>query len=457
MPSRRRALKLTGAGVASILPVSSSLCKANAGDDVRKVLVIGAGISGLAAAKELVDAGCDVTVLEARSRIGGRTWTSNQWDKIPLDMGASWIHGTVGNPITQLARLARAKTTSTSYDSAITYNTDGKPLSDDQESHLENLAETVDDGIREAQDADQDQSVLAAVHEALEWDDLPVEDQRMVNFILSGSIETEYAGSCAKQSAYWYDDDSAFKGDDAIFVDGYGPIIDYLVKGITVQNNQIVQSISWSGEGVLVTTDKGMFNADCVVVTLPLGVLQSGKVKFSPALPESKRQAIKLLGMGLLNKCNLRFSKVFWPSEFDWLEYIPADNSRWVSWFSLARPIKQPVLVGFNAATTGQEMEKWSDERTVESAMQTLRTIFGSNVPDLIDFQITRWASDPFSLGSYSFNAIGSNPKMRDELAKPVNGRVYFAGEATNREYFATVHGAYLSGIRAAKEVLRSS
>jgi len=443
-------------GVASILPGFSSLRQAHAGGNVRKVLVIGAGISGLAAAKELVDAGCEVTVLEARSRLGGRIWTSNQWNKIPLDMGASWIHGTVGNPITQLARLAGAKTASTSYDSAIAYNTDGKPLTSDQESHLEELTEAVDEGIREAQDADQDQSVLAAVHEALKWDELPVEDQRMVNFILSGSIETEYAGSCSKQSAYWYDDDSAFKGDDAIFLDGYRTIVDYLVKGVTVQNNQIAQCISWGSDGVSVTTDKGLFNADCVVVTLPLGVLQSGKIEFAPTLPASKRQAIKSLGMGLLNKCYLHFPKVFWPSEFDWLEYIPADNSRWASWFSLARPIKQPVLVGFNAATTGQEMENWSDERTVDSAMQTLRIVFGSNVPDPIDFQITRWASDPFSLGSYSFNAVGSNPNMRDELAKPVNGRIFFAGEATSREYFATVHGAYLSGIRAAQEVLQS-
>jgi monoamine oxidase len=192
------------------------------------------------------------------------------------------------------------------------------------------------------------------------------------------------------------------------------------------------------------------------VVTVPLGVLKSGKITFSPQLPAGKRRAIESLGMGLLNKCYLRFPKVFWPSQFDWLEYIPADNDRWITWFSLARPIEQPILVGFNAATTGQEMEKWTDQQTVDSAMQTLRKIFGSNVPDPTGFQITRWASDPFSLGSYSFNALGSKPAMRDELARPLGDRVFFAGEATSRKHFGTVHGAYLSGLRAAEEVLQA-
>ena len=111
-------------------------------------------------------------------------------------------------------------------------------------------------------------------------------------------------------------------------------------------------------------------------------------------------------------------------------------------------------MLGFNAADRGREIEAWSDGQIVESAMKTLKTVFGANIPQPIDYQITRWASDPFAKGSYSYNAIGSTPKMRYALANPLNGQLFFAGEATNRDYFGTAHGAYLSGLRAARDVL---
>jgi monoamine oxidase len=85
--------------------------------------------------------------------------------------------------------------------------------------------------------------------------------------------------------------------------------------------------------------------------------------------------------------------------------------------------------------------------------MQALRSMFGRAIPDPVDAQITRWASDPLAFGSYSFNALGATPDMRDDLARPVDGRIFFAGEATERDYFATVHGAYLSGLRAAEQI----
>jgi monoamine oxidase len=139
----------------------------------------------------------------------------------------------------------------------------------------------------------------------------------------------------------------------------------------------------------------------------------------------------------------------------DWLEYVPPQNGHWVEWLSLARPAQQPVLLGFNAADFGREIEAWSDDEIVADAMRTLRVIFGRRIPDPDGSRITRWASDPFAGGSYSFNALGSTPDMRDELARSIAGRLHLAGEATHREHFGTVHGAYLSGLRAAQDVLR--
>jgi monoamine oxidase len=112
------------------------------------------------------------------------------------------------------------------------------------------------------------------------------------------------------------------------------------------------------------------------------------------------------------------------------------------------------VILGFNAADRGRQLEDLSDEKIVADAMQTLRTIYGAQVPEPEDFQITRWAQDPFALGSYSFNAVGSTPKMRKTLSKPLDGKMFFAGEATHPTCFGTAHGALLSGLHSAGRIL---
>ena len=282
-------------------------------------------------------------------------------------------------------------------------------------------------------------------------------DQKLVKCILNDTLEQEYAGSAAELSAFWFDDDEEFKGnaegDDLLLLSGYKTIVDFLARGLTVHSGEIVQHIGWDRGGVRVRTNTGMRQAEHVIVTLPLGVLKAGTVKFTPALPPEKLQAIRGLGMGLLDKCILRFPKVFWPPKQDWLEYMPAGKNLWTEWVSLTKAGDLPILIGFNAADVGREVEHWTDEQIVASAMGTLRTLFGAGIPAPLDAQITRWASDPFSLGSYSFNALGCKPKMRTDLAQSLDGRVLFAGEATSRKYFGTVHGAYLSGIRAAHEI----
>ncbi|TAF48996.1 MAG: amine oxidase, partial [Oscillatoriales cyanobacterium] len=126
----------------------------------------------------------------------------------------------------------------------------------------------------------------------------------------------------------------------------------------------------------------------------------------------------------------------------------------WTEWVSFKRVADQPILLGFNAADRGKAIEAWSDAQIIASAMETLKTIFGDEIPQPIEAQITRWASDPFSLGSYSYNAMGSTPKMRQALAAPVGQALFFAGEASHRKFFATAHGAYLSGLRAARQIL---
>ena len=179
---------------------------------------------------------------------------------------------------------------------------------------------------------------------------------RFINFILSSEIEQEYSGSTENLSAHWYDDDKAFPGDDALFVQGFRVIPEFLAQGLSIELGQVVKEIQWYQSPVQVITQKTKFIADHVVITLPLGVLQAKSVRFTPELPQSKQNAIAKLGMGVLNKCYLRFPNVFWSVDVDWLEYVSAKKGEWTEWVSFKRVANLPILLGFNAA---DREERW--------------------------------------------------------------------------------------------------
>jgi monoamine oxidase len=419
-----------------------------------RVLVVGAGVAGLTAARDLTAAGRSVQVIEGRDRIGGRLWTSQAWADVPIDLGASWIHGTKGNPITALAEQAGATLLTTSYDSAVAYDASGRRLGPAEEAQVALASDEVAAALRRAQDDDVDRSVRAAIRRELAWVDLTADQRRLVDFITAGSIEAEYAGSAEELSAYWFDSIQEFPGPDALLPRGYAAISGLLAENLPIATGQVVTDIAWDDAGVQVRTTQGRFAGSHVVVTAPLGVLQAGTIRFSPGLPDRTREAIEALGSGVLNKVVLRFDEVFWDDAVDWIEFVPDGGAPWTQWVNLTRPTGRPVLLAFAAADLGRRVDAWADPRVVASAMDVLRTMYGRTVPDPVGWQITRWGADPLALGSYSCNALGSHPRMRDALAEPIDFRVFLAGEATEREWFSTVHGAYRSGQRAARDVL---
>ena len=318
MMNRRRFLKIL-----RLLFTSAFLSTCNpsvAKSGKQRILIVGAGAAGLAAAKFLSERGCDAIVLEARKRIGGRVWTSVKWADAPMDLGASWIHGIVGNPIADLAEKAGARTVITSYDHSIIYNANGRPLDALQVKRIERLSEKIARLARRAQNDDRDRSLQSTVEIGLQWETLAPEEKQFASFVLNGEYEQEYAGSAAELSTYWFDDGSAFGGEDVLFPDGYGALADYLARGIQIETDRPVRSIRWDSDGVVVATDRETFAGDRAIATLPLGVLKANAVTFTPRLPERKVEAIAALGKGVLNKCYLRLPQVFWPSEFDWIE-----------------------------------------------------------------------------------------------------------------------------------------
>jgi monoamine oxidase len=344
----------------------------------------------------------------------------------------------------------------TDYDSLALYNAQGEKLSEAQQ---EQISERLDDLLAEleelAESLEEDLSLEAAIQQQLAGQKLSPQAQQELNYALTSTIEHEFAADVANLSLFYYDEGELFDGEDVIFPNGYDQIIAGLTKDLAIKLEHPIQQVEYGPDGVRITTSQGVFEAERAVITLPLGVLKQGAVKFSPQLPASKLTAIERLGMGVLNKLYLRFTEPFWDTENDLLGYIPVNKGEWVEWLNLYKYTGQPILLGFNADRYGRQLEAWSDSDIVAAAMGVLRTMYGPSIPEPQAWQVTRWASDPWAGGSYSYLSPGAIPADRETLAQTVGERLFFAGEATLVGYPATVHGALLSGRRAAKEIAR--
>ena len=412
-----------------------------------KVVIVGAGIAGLAAAAEL-HAGMfeDVVLLEARDRIGGRVWTDNLGGAIPVDLGASWIHGTRGNPVTAIARTHDIETRRTDYDNRVEHvphagaapASIGRVLAD-----LRTLA-------RERPDA----SLQSAYERYLTTRALSDAEKRYLEYLLNTTIEHEYAADISDLSFDSIDGGRAYGGGDVVFPGGYRQIIDALAGDRDIRPGHAVTEIDYAGDRIFVTTaGRATFEAARVVVTVPLGVLKKGLISFSPPLPGWKQRAIDGLEMGVLNKTVLLFDEVFWDRNVEFIGHVSAEKGRWTDTLNLYPYTGEPVLMMFNAATYGAQLEGLSDEETVAHALAALAGMYGA-VPQPREARITRWRSDPWSHGSYSYVPVGSSFERYAELGEPVDDKLFFAGEATHDDFPSTVHGAYLSGVRAARQVM---
>jgi monoamine oxidase len=261
-------------------------------------------------------------------------------------------------------------------------------------------------------------------------------------------------------SLEYFDEDEAFSGPDLLLKPGYMSLINGLAHGLDIRYRQKVRQVTWSSSGVRVTTASGAFDADRVVVTLPLGVLKRRDIEFSPGLPRAKKTAIAKLGMGVLDKTYFRFPTAFWQTGNEPVGFIgnvgATTAAQIPEYYTLDQAVGMPILFGFTAGAQARQFEQLDTGTIRRATMASLRKIFGSSVPEPVNMLQTRWSSDPYSYGAYSFIPVGAKTEYYDTLAQPIDDRVFFAGEATHRAYPGTVHGAYLSGIREANRVVKS-
>ncbi|GAB0131658.1 hypothetical protein EsDP_00000120 [Epichloe bromicola] len=306
--------------------------------------------------------------------------------------------------------------------------------------------------------------------------DLNAQDCRLFNWHIA-NLEYSNATNLHNLSLSLWDIDAGneWEGNHTMVIGGYQSVARGLLQcpaPLDLTNKFAVTSIryhssSFDGPATIESEDGRTVEADNVVCTIPLGVLKQGNIAFEPALPDWKVGAIERLGFGILNKVVLVYNEIFWDPKrhiFGVLRNPPSkhgakqedysqNRGRFFQWFNVTNTTGLPCLIALMAGEAGFETERSSNESLVEEATQVLRGVFGSKVPYPVESVVTRWGSDRFARGSYSSAAPEMLPEDYDCMARSI-GNLLFAGEHTIGTHPATVHGAYLSGLRAASEVL---
>ena len=429
-----------------------------------KVVVIGAGMAGVAAARTLVDAGYEVKVLEARGRIGGRTHTDFSLGTA-VDLGGSWIHGPIGNPLTELAQRFGVEVGYTDFandagDALLVFDADGEPL--DVAEYT--VGRTYFYGALLRSFASE---LFAKGDESTSYEDMLVQglpgEERLTSlqqrgFRFMADVTWQLSNAADGHELSWLLEREYVElpgGDMLVHGGGYDGIVSRLAQGVEIVLETAVKRMIYDHQGVHIHTDKGEEMCDRVVVTVPLSVLQTGMITFEPSLPEAKQAAIERMGMGRFEKVALRFPHRFWPKEPHVMHYLGEGKpDLFNNWLNVAHYTDEPLLVAHHAGSRADAVNGMGDGELVEGAMTVLQIMFGADIPAPEAMVRTNWSADPFSQGSYSFQKVGMQVDDRRVLAKVVNGRLFFAGEATHPHFFSTVHGAYETGIRAAREIM---
>jgi monoamine oxidase len=420
------------------------------------VIVVGAGVAGLAAAAELARAGRAVLLLEARGRIGGRVHTRHEPGvAVPLELGAEFIHGE--------ARLTREL-----------LGQSGIAIADVHGSRWR-----ARDGQLEAAD-DWLEDITAAMQQA------PILKARDVSFdeLLSQHLPgiSAAAKTAARRMAEGFDAaDTARASARALVAEwsgdtlggapqsrpagGYGSLLGSLLQGPTppalrLRLHSTVRALHWSARGVEVSGEwlgaPFAARARRALITLPLGVLQQGAVRFAPELG-TKQAALAALSSGSIVKLLLRFSRPFWAQcagqRYADATFFHAPEALfptfWTAW-----PQPAPLLVAWVGGPAAAQLAVRGTDFMVRSALATLASLFGLAPEPLLEgYYLHEWDADPCARGAYSYVLVDGE-SARTHLAEPLADTLFFAGEATDAEEAGTVNGALRSGVRAAREIL---
>lgn len=443
MATRRELLQVLAA-----LSMPSGLVAARSSATAADVLVVGAGVAGLSAARALHERGYAVIVLEARDRIGGRIDTDHALGHA-VDLGASWIHGIQGNPMARLARAAGAAWLATDFDVMALYRgrqrldpavlARAKAQADAQYAGLQRRKRRAPEGI----------SVGQALAELNAAQALPAAERETLRWLERSAIDLEYGEDASRLGLSGFAEVEELGGAHVLLKSGYAALLKPLAAGLDVRLGEVVERISNGPDGVEVRTTRGSFQAKAAVISLPLGVLKAGNVSFEPALSNAKSRALERLGVGALEKIVLKFERAFWPVDLHSIAQVDCDPLSAFEFFSLLPLHGQPILVGLSAGDHSRRLARMPVSEVAALAMRQLRAMF-ADVPAPLAVRRSAWSQDRHALGSYSVLPPGAALSDYTTLAATERA-LYFAGEATVTDYPGTVHGAWFSGLHAAR------
>jgi len=435
---RRRFLTAAGAATAALaLPVVARAQRTAAID----VAVIGAGGAGLSAAKELLAAGLKVEVLEARERIGGRAYTDTSSVGEPWDRGCSWLHASAVNPFVAYARANRFEVFPDRYPQRIYEGS--QPMSEAATAGLRALRERMAAEVAAAGRRGLDVPAEAAMTLATRQDPwYPVAAAGLTAW------EGVEPSNFSALDSFHFDD----SGEDLLIPKGYGTLLGHYARDVEVRLRTPVSRLRWGGPGVSLETPAGAVAARAVIVAVPSAVIAQGALVFSPYLPAEVLEAHHHLPLGLMNKVALRFKKDVFPTESSEIVRQRHEDLRGMTY--ITNLWGERVCVGASAGAFAHELEAAGEQAALDFALGELVGMFGSDVRKHVDKgAATAWSSDPFSRGAYS-HCLPGRFGAREILTRPLAGRIVFAGEHTEQSAYGTLHGAHLSGLRAARQVL---
>lgn len=441
---------MTGLPLILMTPTLLASCRKddeNESPNGKTVIIIGAGISGLAAAKKLKDKGYTVIVLEAQEKIGGRLRTDRSLG-IAFDEGASWIHGPTGNPITGLASQAGASTFLTDDDNLDVFANNGtmytQAILDSNYSQYENALNAVRNAGSNTQSF---QTVFNTLYPAQA-------NNRLWKYMLSAYLEFDTGADISDLSSKYFDDDEAFSGKDVIITNGYDKVANLLGQSLDIRLNTRVTEINYSSTKTTVKANGTNLEADYVIVSVPLGVLKNNAISFTPALPTDKQSAISHLKMSSVNKFLLTWNTAFWDTTLQYIGYTPDTKGKFNYFMNMNKFTTANALMTFAFGNYGAVTETMTDAQITNEIMLHLKSIYGNSIPNPTNMLRTKWGQNINAFGSYSFATNATTTADFDTLANAVNNKLFFAGEHTERDYRGTVHGAYLSGIREADKII---
>jgi len=401
-----------------------------------EVAIIGGGAAGIAAGRQLRDAGVDCLLIEARARLGGRAWTITDAFGYALDLGCGWLHSADRNPWSAIAE-AQGRTIDKSEPP---WSKPSLPI------HF-SLAEQQD--YRKAMDAlyERLEAMLAkggdlATSDALtpagRWNNLLT----AVGTYISGAELERMSG---RDFINYQDTDVNWS-----IVEGYGATIATAGAQLRTALDAPVSRIDHSGRKLRIETAKGTITAAQAIVTLPTNLIADNEELFFPALP-AKTQAARGLPLGLADKLFIALADA---DEFEPNSRVFGHIDRVATASYQLRPFGRPMIEAYFGASHAAALEAEGERAFFDFAASELTALFGSGFARrLKPIAMHRWGADPFARGSYSF-ALPGMADCRAALAAPVDKRLFFAGEACSRGDFSTAHGGWFTGVSAADEAI---